>query len=467
MSADKRFKVAICGGGIAGLTMAVALSRFPDIEVEVFEGAACIAEIGAGIGFFPRPWEILKKLGLEEELLKRSDVKPVNGPAKSFHYRKSDQEKGFDFYTLITQGILIPLHRAEFQKVLLNNVSPACKIHCAKRLRTYVREPCRIIKLLFEDGTAATCDVLIGADGIKSAVRRALLTEKAQIARGRNEDAAVVDEILAAVEPVWAGQISYRTVIPAEKLKARAPGHRVLTDRVKYIGKDAVIIAYPVSLGKLVNVAVFKAWHDLEGAPFEGQWVSTADKAEFVCEFSSWETEVQELLDCVEKPMRWAVHTVRPIDSFVQSRVVLAGDAAHAMLPYQGSGAGQAVEDAYILSSLLGHPKTTLETLDHALQVYDQVRRPFSLEVYRKSRLAGQYMMLHPDVIDLTEDKDGVVDGEQTRGKLLNLAEELTKNWEWSWTTRIDGEFEGALKLLEEKTLTCNGFMHLNGAVKE
>ncbi|KAF8624142.1 hypothetical protein AX17_007205 [Amanita inopinata Kibby_2008] len=460
MSGNKRFKVAICGAGIAGLTIAVALSRYPDIEIEVFEGAAQLAEIGAGIGFFPRPWKILQKLGLEKELLQRSDVKPVDGPVDSFHYRKGDQEDGFDFYTLTTQGNMIAFHRAEFQKALIRKVLPTCKIHCSKRLKTYVRKPYRMIELVFEDGTTTTCDVLVGADGIRSVVRRVLLTEKAQIARARNEDAARIDKILAPVEPAWTGQIAYRAIVPGEELRARAPGHRVLTSAVQYLGKNGFLLAYPISLGELINIVAFRTRHDLEGSNFEGKWVSTTDKTEFTREFSHWEADVHELLDCVEKATRWAVHTIRPMDSFVQSRVVLAGDAAHAMLPHQGSGAGQAVEDAYILSSLLGHPKTTRETLEHALQVYDQVRRPFALEVQRKSRLAGRYFTFHPEVTNLDMDEGE----EQSRDKLLDLAEKFTKNWEWAWTTHIEDSLEDALRMLEEEISTDN--THTNGAVK-
>ena len=144
------------------------------------------------------------------------------------------------------------------------------------------------------------------------------------------------------------------------------------------------VIAYPISQGKLVNFVAFTCRHDLEYTKFNGPWVSVAEKSQFAGYFSNWEPEVQAMLDvgifsssfrpfrtrnliliqCVEKPLQWAVHTVRPLRSFVSGRVALLGDAvswtvfsyvwlessfivlsqAHAATPHQGSGAGQAIE---------------------------------------------------------------------------------------------------------------------------
>jgi salicylate hydroxylase len=126
---------------------AVALSQYPDIEVEIFEGSHKLAEVGAGIGLFPRkwetggkssahqydsrllfithagPWEVIKKLHLEEDLLKATEMKPTEGPGistghaqrsstlnrrlrvASFRYRKSDRPEGLEFYSLVTKGV--------------------------------------------------------------------------------------------------------------------------------------------------------------------------------------------------------------------------------------------------------------------------------------------------------------------------------------------------------------------------
>ena len=123
-------------------------------------------------------------------------------------------------------------HRADVQKVLLSHIPDSSKVHCNKRLKTYTQLPSEPIQLSFEDGSTATCDLLIGADGLKSAVRKAMLTEKAKIAQseGRTEEAS---ELLAGIEPTWSGTNSYRTLIPADRLEAHYPNHMVLQQQMQ------------------------------------------------------------------------------------------------------------------------------------------------------------------------------------------------------------------------------------------
>ena len=117
-------------------------------------------------------------------------------------------------------------HRADFQRVLLRSLPDSCKTHCSKRLRSYKQHFSGPIELLFEDGSSTACDVLIGADGLKSAVRGTFLAEKAEWAKSEKRLAEVAN-INASVNPVWSGTNAYRALIPAERLRARVPGHQV------------------------------------------------------------------------------------------------------------------------------------------------------------------------------------------------------------------------------------------------
>ncbi len=228
-------------------------------------------------------------------------------------------------------------HRPDFQKVLLAKLPTSYRIHCSKRLRSHNQRQGGPISLLFEDGTEAKCDILLGADGLKSAVRRSLLGEKAQQLQAEKMWSEAAD-MTALIEPTWSGTNAYRALIPAERLKARHPHHRVLTQptqvsffytvveygmvmltrclNTKYLGKNGVrllnlcyfwkltirtpyqyVLAYPIAKGKFVNFVAFKMQHDLEGTKFNGSWVCQTDKSECSGTFKNWEPEVQALMD--------------------------------------------------------------------------------------------------------------------------------------------------------------------------
>ncbi|KAF9044499.1 FAD/NAD(P)-binding domain-containing protein [Hymenopellis radicata] len=432
-SSAPRLRVAICGAGIGGLVCALALSRCPDIEVDVYEAASQFGEVGAGVSVFPRMFSLSFFRALDTHPLDRTledsqmvgrrpritqvrGIETKEGPVNAMRYRKSDQDVGTEFYSLITHGSLVSLHRPDFQKVLLRHLPKTCRTYCKKRLRSYSEQPSGLVHLMFEDGTTATCDILIGADGLKSSVRAAI------------------------------GTVAYRALIPSEKLRAQAPHHAALKTPTQYLGKNGFVIAYPISRGKMINFVAFTMRHDLENTSYDGPWMVPADVSSFAGAFQHWEPEVQMLIKCVERPLQWAVHTVKPMKSFVSGRVALLGDAAHAMCPHQGSGAGQAMEDAYILYTVLSHRSTHRGNLERALSIYDAIRRPAALRVQERSRLAGQYftfsnegMPSHLDRMSETQQWD----------TLQQLGKKFTKNWEWAWATSVDSSVQEALRLLE------------------
>lgn len=123
---------------------------------------------------------------------------------------------------------MITIHRADFQQVLISHLPPSTRMFFKKRIRSYTQDLTGPVELLFEDGSRATCDLLIGADGLKSSVRSALLNERAHWAQaeGRPSEAA---RALDAIHPSWTGQVAYRALIPAAKLRACNANHSVLT----------------------------------------------------------------------------------------------------------------------------------------------------------------------------------------------------------------------------------------------
>ncbi|KAL5523160.1 hypothetical protein ACEPAF_1427 [Sanghuangporus sanghuang] len=309
--ADLEKKVYFSGGGVAGLSHALSIAHFSaerkDIAVDLYEAAPSFTEVtvGAGIVMCRRPWKIMRALGLGSDLRKLIVIPASDDElVTNFEIRKSDPTKGVTFHCpkILVAG-LITFHRAEFQQCLVNHLGPSvvCS-HFSKRLMGH-RLPSKeqdtsgTITLMFKDGTEAQCDVLIGADGIHSSVRHAMLGLVAQEleTKGIEEDRRRVELLKSPgkLDPIWTGSLVYRALIPRERLGALNEAHRALDRRMNYTGTNKHIISYPIMKGKIINVAVFISQPEREGMTFDHPWVSNADKAEVIAAYEGWEAEVQ------------------------------------------------------------------------------------------------------------------------------------------------------------------------------
>ncbi|KAL4266019.1 FAD/NAD(P)-binding domain superfamily protein [Pleurotus pulmonarius] len=371
-----RIRVAICGGGISGLCLAVALSKASNVEVNVYESAQRFSEIGAGVMIWSRTWRILEQMGLADAFSRIAHAPPNGSMGIGFDYRRSDEPEGFDFYRVQMPYGCIRFHRAQFLDVLIDRL-PAGVAHFGKRLTSYSQSNNGPIGLRFSDGSMAECDVLLGCDGIKSVIRAQMLRDKAQ----ENNDRGLLD----LIDPVWSGTIAYRGLIPAERLNE---DHRALGAPMMYCGQGKHVVSYSISQGSVVNVVTFSSNPNEEGRPYGGPWVVDCEREELLECYSRWEPEVEELLQCIDNPTKWAIHQLKPLPFFVSGRVALIGDAAHAMVPHQGAGAGQAIEDAYIIASLISRASET--TVDLALQAYELVRLPVANHVLEGSAESGK-----------------------------------------------------------------------------
>ncbi|KAI5892513.1 FAD/NAD(P)-binding domain-containing protein [Schizophyllum commune H4-8] len=443
--AQPRLRVAIVGAGIGGLVTALCLSKHDDIEVTIYESAHRLAALGAGIGFWPRSREILKALDLEDTLIETAGTTAPGPEGTNYVCRKSDQPEGYVFYTIKTGGQL-RLHRADFQTALVERLKQVGGPQpiCSKRLVSYTDTAGTPVELAFEDRTNVTCDLLIGADGMKSRVRAAMMEKLAEGAK----DAVGAEMYRESAKLVWSGYIVYRCMLPAGKLRQRAPEHSLLSTPMVYTGSNNnAIIGYTIQGGEQVNVVVWTSHLAHENGQYSGgEWMGKGRKSEFVDRLQGWEPEVQALLDCFdEEPLRWVIHVTKPegLPTYTHGRAVVLGDAAHTMLAFQGSGAGQAVEDAWILSNLISDPKVTRETLPTALRVYDTVRRPFDIRAQELARVDGHMMVLDYKGTDI-EDVD-------ERTALSRCGATIQRDWEWLWTTSAEGMVQASLNQLHEE----------------
>ncbi|KAF8804176.1 FAD/NAD(P)-binding domain-containing protein [Phlegmacium glaucopus] len=441
-------RVAIIGGGIGGLTLAVALSRIQPsidlinaVQIDIYEASSELTQIGAGITLWPRAWNILEQLGLKPSLLDhlapgQQVPNRDDEPRLAFQFRKSDQENGASIHDLIISGAALSFHRAVVQEILLNHLSASIRCHLSSRLTSYDEIPeSTSIRLVFEDGKTTTCDLLIGVDGIKSIVRKKFVADHHSTEFGPVPNA----------DPMWSGTFAYRGMVESKVVAEKMPNHRVLTTPVVYCGKNKHVVAYPILQGRVVNVVGYLSDLRKEGAVYDGPSFVDVSKDDVIPIFDKWEEEVRVLIEHMDKPSRWAIHAIEPLTSYASGSVVLLGDAAHAMTPHQGNGTGQAIEDAYILAHLLSKAIRDGIPISAVTKVYDDIRQPFGNFVQSASRSHGLlYEFNAPGFEDVQE-----LDNSLSSDRLAKLGQLITSEWEYAWLTSAEGDCQKALAMLE------------------
>ncbi|KAJ7581810.1 FAD/NAD-P-binding domain-containing protein [Mycena floridula] len=424
MARVPKFTVAIVGGGISGVTLAVALSKYPDIEFNLYESAGAFEEIGAALGISARSIDALEAIGILEALKQLQTGSSNTGP--NWQYRKADiQPTGQDFAGRIhpPQKGSGSYHRAQLLSLFVSLLPKQIQeehVHFRKRLTRYEQRATGTpVVLYFADGTTAECDILIGADGIKSPTRHGMFAERADLETDVNKK----EDILKWAVPRWTGMVAYRGLIPAAEVETSlGMPHRTANNVVIYCGRKAHLVVFPIPSRQLINVVAFVSRnvipeHKVTGAsvasgdrtwPSKRPWVEPAPQEEMLEAYADFEEEVLRLLKALKNPSRWAIHELEPLPFYAYGNVALLGDAAHATQPHQGQGANQSIEDAYVLSVILASQNTTKATIPRALKAYERARLERANHVIRCSSKMGkmhQFMMdpLYDDLDKLQE----------------------------------------------------------------
>lgn len=372
------------GAGIGGLTLAAALRRAGGVRCEVYEQTGRLSEVGAGLQLAPNAVRLLHRLGLA-------------GPLRSFGVRPAATEiRRWDGGRLLSRTELgsaceelygapyYTVHRAQLHAALLEAAGPDT-VRLGRRL-TGLRRGDGQVLLRFDGpaesggGEVRTADVVVGADGIHSAVR-------AHLAR----DA-----------PVWSGQTVYRGLVTGEALPELVddPAVRV------WMGPGQHCVCYPVSSGRAVSFAA-TVRPEGPGDPPPESWSAPGDPADLLRAYRGWDPAVVRLLRAASDTgvRRWALHDREPLRRWSAGRVTLLGDAAHPMLPFLAQGANQAVEDALSLAVCLTGADTA--TVPAALRRYEALRIPRAGAVQRGSR--GSTRMMHLEDGEEQRRRDGAM----------------------------------------------------------
>jgi salicylate hydroxylase len=346
-------RVAIIGGGIGGLAAANALSR-AGIEVAVYEAAAELREIGAGVALHPNAMKVLRAIGLEDNVRNvagRSQWQVMyNWKTGRVIGRTSREQQAASFGTT---GATV--HRADLLDVLAGGL-PSGVATLGKRC-TGVRSDGGVAVARFADGSEAEADVIVGADGIHSPVRASLFGPDA---------------------PRFTGKICYRSVIPAAAVR----GARPATDGSQWLGPHGTIVLYPLRGTELINVVCH---YDDDGYRHES-WVTECAREEVLERYAGWHESLLRLFAAGDTWYKWALYDRDPIPRWTSGRVTLLGDAAHSMLPYLGQGACQALEDGAVLATALAAEAADPLT---GLARYERTRRPRASQVVLAARERG------------------------------------------------------------------------------
>ncbi len=322
-----RGDIAIIGAGLGGLTAALALLR-DGFRVRVYEQAAVLGEVGAGITVSSGAGAALAALGVGPALLAQS--LPV--PDIAFvHYRTGELLAGaFDNNIPPDHGFRKArhIHRADLHAILLAAVRAldADSVVTGARLVGIEDEADRVA-VRFADGGRATADALIAADGVRSTVRRLCFGDES---------------------PNFAGQIAFRCLIP----RAEAGPYLGAGNAVVSVGAARIFNRYLIRGGALVNVigiARSDQWQQ------EG-WRTPATVDEFASEFHGFHADVLGLIGRApaKSLIKWGLFARPRAEHWQTGRVLLIGDAAHPMLPFLGLGAATAIEDGIVLARALG-----------------------------------------------------------------------------------------------------------------
>jgi 2-polyprenyl-6-methoxyphenol hydroxylase-like FAD-dependent oxidoreductase len=340
----RRLNAVVIGGGIAGLTTAIALDR-AGVGVDVYERVETLGEIGAGISIWLNALRAFAEVGLADTIrsfsvpageagLRTCDGRLLVGPQQTTIARR-------------LEDVAVVMHRVDLQRVLVDAFGRD-RVRLGKACVSVAQDDTGV-SATFADGHVARGDVLVGADGLHSVVRAALHGDRPARYSGYT---------------AWRGVVSFdhARVLPGESW---GPGRR--------FGQ------IPMSQGRVY-------WFATDNVPSGGR-AAAGEKAELLRRFKGWHAPIEALVDATADGaiLRNDIHDRPPLTRWGDRRITIAGDAAHPMTPNLGQGACQAIEDAVALARCL---KDAVDVVA-ALRAYEASRIPRANEIVEASRRVG------------------------------------------------------------------------------
>jgi salicylate hydroxylase len=348
-------RIAVIGGGLGGLTAAIALKKIAGVQVTVFEQASKLGEVGAGVTVAPNAARVLDELGVLEKIRRVGAVPDGHGvyldAMGNLVTDAAWEDSGKQYQN-------IGMYRPDLIDALAGEVETEA-VRLSHRL-TSVETLESGVRVEFENGVQEVFDAVIGADGIHSVVRKAIDQHP---------------------EPVYSGYLVYRGVVDASRL----PDDWPMISQV-WMGNSRHFMCYPLQQRKLFNFVAGVP----SDRPLNGPWSGPAEVSELAAEFAGegWDPRLQRFIEAIEKTFWWGLFDHEPLTNWSRGPITLLGDAAHTMLPHQGQGVNQAIEDSMALATFLA-AADDVSDIPEAFRRYTAVRMQRTAILQNGSRRAG------------------------------------------------------------------------------
>ncbi|KAF7189094.1 6-methylsalicylic acid decarboxylase atA [Pseudocercospora fuligena] len=387
--------VAVVGGGFAGLCLAIGLIKH-NIPVTVYESAHHFGEIGAGVSLGSSAQRAM--IGIDpriaqgfENVATYNDWDSMKDVYFTFRFGEG-QDAGKDFAHLRHEGRSGGVHRAHFLDELIKLV-PEGVAKFGKRV----------------------VDVQQLADG---KVNLSIHSKIGEYILGKDDPAA---------QAVFSGKYCHRGLIPMDKA-IEAIGEERAVNSQFYLGHNSHMLSLPISKGKIFNVVAFSSCDTWD----QEKWVVPSEVKDIHEDFKHFGEPVQTIINMMEHTDIWALFNHLPARTYVKGNVTIIGDAAHATTPHQGSGAGMAIEDSYVLSELMGRVQEPRD-IQKAFEAYEETRKGRTLNLVETSRQAGMiWEMQDPG----------------TAGDAKKIAANAAERWKWIWDEDLESEIKRGLAVM-------------------
>jgi salicylate hydroxylase len=354
-----QLKIAIAGGGVGGMAAAIAL-RMQGASVTILEQTKAYGRIGADVNLTPNAVHALDRLGIGDAL-RRTAARPEFRISRMWDTGAETSRLPMSSEAEAKYGApQLTIHRADLLSSLEDALAPGT-LRLESKVRS-VEQDANGAALVLENGARIEADVVIGADGIHSVVRRTLF---------------------GADAPRFTGLVSWRATCPRSAV-ATLPN---LDSFTKWWGPtpDRQIVVFPLSRGEEIFVFATTPQQDWTQ---EG-WTLAGDMKELRAAYADFHPEARALLDACTEVTRSALHVREPMPRWSQGRVTILGDAAHPMVPFMAQGACMAIEDAVVLARALDGASAA--DVPAALQRYEAARKERTARVQRGS-LANEWL---------------------------------------------------------------------------